>query len=159
MSATTPMNWSVRPWRRARLFRSLLIVCAGLAVGYSCWPLLDGQPLAQALTVLIVLLVFARAYAPDPRSGFAHDSGRHCLSRIAAGHWRITTAPDLIVDGSLHHVWRGWGWMTLRIRPFDGSRSLTHTVWRAHVSDADWHQLRVWTAWEIAMVSSPEVCP
>lgn len=153
------MNWSARPLRRARLFKSLLVVGAGVAVGVSCWPVLDGQPLAQALTVLIVLLFFVRTHARNTRPDRARGPDRHCISRLAAGHWRITAAPDLIVDGSLHHVWQGWGWMTLRIRPFDGSRPLTHTVWSAHVPDADWHQLRVWTAWEIGMVPTPEVCP
>lgn len=154
MNATTHVNWSARPLRRARLIRNLLVASAVLAVGYSCWPWVAGQFRAQGLLVFILLLVFVRAYVSKSQADSARHRDPHCLSRIAAGHWRMTMA-DRTFDGSLQHAWHGWGWITLKICPFDRSRSQSIIVWRTHLSDADWHQLRVWTAWEVAMLTEP----
>lgn len=149
----TPLSWSTRPLRREHLFKSLLTISAALALGYACWPLLSGQLLGQGLALLIVLLIVIQAYKRGSHAVSLNNNEQH-LSRIAAGHWRVATSGRSI-DGRLHHIWHGWNWMTLRVQPFSSSAVVTVTVWRSNVSDADWHLLRVWTAWERAM-ASPE---
>lgn len=154
MNTATP-NWSARLPHRVRLFKALLISGAALAVMYSGWPWIKNHEAAQVLLAAVLALacwsVWARFRAPA-----AHDTGAASISRLANGHWRVTTG-DRSADGSLQHVWYGWGWVTLRIQPFAPSRTLTVTVWRVNVSARAWHHLRVWTTWELAMVTSPEV--
>lgn len=149
------MNWSARPLRRARLFKSLLSVGAALALAYSCWPLLYGQPLGHALLVVILALIALREHGNYKQSASSINNGDDRLSRIAPGHWQVSMGGQ-VADGSLQHVWNGWGWITLRVQLFGRPDSVSVTVWRARVSDTQWHQLRVWTHWELAMLT-PEV--
>lgn len=153
MIAATPLNWSTRPLRREHLFKSLLTISAALAIVFACWPVLSGQPLAQALAVLIVLLIPFRAYRRRSPAVSSNTRDQH-IRRVAAGHWRVVAAGRPL-DGRLQHAWHGWGWITLRVQPFGPSPAVSVTVWRANVPDADWHLLRVWTAWELAM-ATPE---
>ena len=96
------MNWSARPLRRARLFKSLLGVGAGLALAYSCWPLLYGQPLAQGVLVIILALIALREHGYYKHSASSINNDDDRLSRIAPGHWRVSTGGQ-VADGSLQH--------------------------------------------------------
>lgn len=126
------------------------MIAAVLAVGYSGWPLLQDQPLRQTLAVFAALMCVLHA-ATLYRQSCTH-SGHGTLTRLASGHWRLTGLQGS-VDGSLVRAWHGWGWVTLSIRPFDGSSARAVTLWRCHATDAAWHRLRVQTHWELAMLN------
>lgn len=149
MKAAALTNWSARPSCRAYLFRNLLGACVVLLVAYSFWPWLAGNQIAQVLAACIVVL--AHCYFLASWKQAAREQGAHTtLSRIAAGHWRMT-ANGRVSDGFLDHVWYGWGWVSLRIQPYAGGNAVVLTVWRSRVSPEAWHCLRVWSAWESAM--------
>lgn len=156
MDTTTPMNWSARTPRRAYGFKTLLGVCAMAAALFSAWPLIHGNVIVIALGLVAVILILAcvRFVMPVPRDSAIKNDKARSLTRVAPGHWRVA-GPGCVSDGALRHVWYGWGWMTLQIQPYGQQRSLTLTVWRVNVSGAAWHHLRVWTAWELAMVTPP----
>ena len=126
---------------------------AALAVGYSCWSLFHGQLLAQLLIAYIVLMVLRYAGLSYWQAMATAQADTSCLMRIGAGHWRVMAATQAM-DGRLNHVWRGWGWITLRVRSFDDTETMRVTVWRPHLSDAAWHELCVWTTWDAAMVNA-----
>lgn len=148
-------TWVVRPPRWLSLFQNLMIVSAALATAVSFRSALSDSVAASGevvvslalLGVILMVITLKRridAKARKPRS----------VERAAASHWRVIFDDGSYVDGSLRHAWRGWAWLTLRIQSPGSRNDLEFTVWRATVSAAAWHQLQVWTAWELAMIRS-----
>lgn len=148
------MSWPVLQPRWTRLCKALLSLCAVMAVLALIVPLINGYLMAYGLVAVILLLMIARFFAPNTSGGTTRKLSVSSLSRVASSHWRIT-CPDHVTDGSLQHVWYGLGWITLRIQPYAQAGAITLTVWRTDVSAQAWHQLRVWSAWELAMVTPP----
>lgn len=180
MTAATPTSWTLRTPHRARLFANLMGLCTVLVAAHFLWSRQAGWP-AWLLLVCMLLAGLHRAVVRKGRGGawrgrpvaFPHAGDRrvhsrsagrggdvpHTLLRMADGHWRVA-GNSATMDGSLDHVWYGWGWITLRIRGYARADSITVTVWRRCNSESSWHQLRLWTAWELAMATpSPEVQP
>lgn len=148
------MNWPVRQPCGACLFKNLMVVCAVLVALHAIWPLIHGNLVAYGLVAAILILAAALFFASDKRRRAFKRKPAHLISRVAGGHWRIAFS-DHVVDGSLQHAWYGWGWVTLRIQPYTPVNAITVTVWRVYVSAEAWHQLRVWSAWDLAMVTPP----
>lgn len=156
MDATTIslMNWPVRQPRGACLFKNLMFICAVLVALHAIWPLIHGNPVGYGLVAGILILAVVQFFTPDTSGRAFKRKSAHLISRVAGGHWRIACS-DHVVDGSLQHAWYGWGWITLRIQPYTPVKTITVTVWRVSISAEDWHQLRVWSDWDLAMVTPP----
>lgn len=152
MTAVTLTNWVVRrpPW--LRLFQGATIAGAVLAVVLSLRATLYDNTVAQGVLVLALALLAVRAFLPGLSRRRVSAVQPESLERIAASHWRITFEGGKHIDGHLRRAWRGWAWTTLWIQPHGQSGKITElTVWRATVSDVAWHQLRMWTVWELSM--------
>lgn len=151
MSAVALTNWAVQPPRSLLLFQSVMVSSTMLAIAVSFRPMLSDSIAAAGLAVVsLVLFVLLFTKALKRRASIKVAKPRS-LERLAASHWRIIFDDGTCVDGNLCHAWRGWAWVTLKLKPHDQHRGLQLTVWRATVSAAAWHQLQVWTAWELAM--------
>lgn len=153
MRAATHARWSLRLPRRARAFTNLLGVAAVVVAGHFLW-LQAGNGSVLLLMACILLVAGARHFILRRRIPVNARDHVIRLERPAMGHWRVVTGCG-VADGTLDHVWYGWGWITLRIRVYAQSDLVTVTVWRGNVSRAAWHQLRVCLACELAMTSSP----
>lgn len=148
------MNWSAQRPRWATLLNVMLGVCAAMVALTMLWPLISGNVMAYTLVAGILILVASRLFMTNASRDAARNKNIRSLSRIACSHWRVHFH-DHAAEGRLQHVWYGWGWITLRIQPYAQVGAITLTVWRVNVSAQAWHQLRVWSAWELTMVTPP----
>lgn len=145
------MSWVVRPPRWVSLFQVLMIVSATLATATSFWPVLAENVAGSAAAIVIAALLGVILFAVRKKLPGTHIRKPRSVERVAASHWRVVFHDGSSTNGRLCHAWRGWAWHTLRIQSPDSHNALEFTVWRATVSAVSWHQLQVWTAWELAM--------
>jgi len=166
--------WPLEQPRKVRLLANLMGVVALAVLLHFMWLRVGMQPVWW-VTACVMLAGMARRLVlrhADRPSALAQNTGAEVdnnrearpnargapynneLHRPAMGHWQVH-AGTKVSDGSLQHVWYGWGWITLRIRVFGQPDLITVTVWRANVSPVAWHNLRVWVACELAMVTPP----
>lgn len=147
------MYWTVRSPRWVYLFGDLMLAAGAMACVLSLWPVMHEQWLARGLLVLILALVSSKIII-SRRKRDVMRAGQVCsIRRLAKNDWHITFADGRILAGSLCRAWKGWGWVTVKIRSHDSSRpcECTVTLWRGTVSAVAWHRLQVWTTWELGM--------
>lgn len=125
-----------------------------MAVVFSLWSFTGDSPVAHALAAGVIVLSAVRLCISNKAQAADRNNDIRSLRRLATSHWRIGFDHQ-VCDGWLRRVWYGWGWVTLSIQPYAQAKPITITIWRVNVSSAAWHQLRVWTAWELAMIEPP----